>query len=139
MWRDKWLPKISNHISSQMNAEIVWGSHKSVTQSLFPFGRKERRSAGEGAKRRVEKTTQSDKVTLTQLSARSSRCERRGRGTREGGRGVAIDRNRIHTAPSIYWRIIIATASEGAREGNRGSRGCQRGPGRTPRRRVATR
>ena len=43
MWRDKWLPKISNHISSQMNAEIVWGSHKSVTQSLFPFGRKERR------------------------------------------------------------------------------------------------
>ena len=48
MWRDKWLPKISNHISSQMNAEIVWGSHKSVTQSLFPFGRKERRSEAKG-------------------------------------------------------------------------------------------
>ena len=93
----------------------------SVTFPIWPKGKKERR---------VEKTTQSDKVTLTQLSARSSRCERRGRGTRGGRRAVAIDRNRIHTAPSIYWRIIIATAkaratvvagdASGGRGGHRG-------------------
>ena len=38
-----------------------------------------------------------------------------GRREGEGTRGVAIDRNRIHTAPSIYWRIIIATAKAKAK------------------------
>ena len=34
MWRDKWPPEISNHISSQMNAEIVSLPRPSPSLSL---------------------------------------------------------------------------------------------------------
>ena len=43
---------------------------------------------------------------------------------------MAIDRNRIHTAPSIYWRIIIATAkarATGVAGDASGGRGGHRG------------
>ena len=92
MWGDKWLAaqNLQPHLQPDECGDCLGVSQvsHSVTFPIWPKGKEGgTRVEGEASEGRVEKTTQSDKVTLTQLSARSSLLPVReaGKGTRRAG------------------------------------------------------